>query len=368
MTAATQHLVLVGGGHSHALFLRHWAEQPLPNVNITLISPQRYTPYSGMLPGLIAGHYQFHETHIDLQSVCLKAGAKLLLQSVVSIDTSRKCLVTDNHESVSFDVLSINTGITPALPQSLVGNVIPVKPIAEFFPRWQSEINTLQQLPVSETRNYAVVGGGAAGVELVLAMQHRLSQPDVAAKVSLTLLFRGDNPLEGYSTSVRNKMVKLLNRSGIRLSPGTDVTAEYLAHQGFDSVFWCTQAQAAGWLRQTDLQLSEHGFVAVNSHLQSLSCPDVFAAGDAADFVEKTLPKAGVYAVRQAATLGFNIRARLLQQVMQPYRPQHSFLSLLACGGQTAIAARVNGWLPAFYGRWVWLWKNYIDRKFMEQF
>jgi len=368
MTAATQHLVLVGGGHSHALFLKYWAEQPLPNVNLTLISPQRYTPYSGMLPGLVAGHYQFHETHIDLQSVCTKAGVTLLLQCVVSIDTSRKCLVMDNHDSVSFDVLSINTGITPTLPPSLVGNVIPVKPIAEFFPRWQSEIEALQQLSASETRNYAVVGGGAAGVELVLAMQHRLSLPDVTATVSLTLLYRGDCPLEGYSAPVRKKILALLNRSGIRLSPRTDVTAEFLQHQTFDRVFWCTQAQAAGWLRHTDLQLSERGFVAVNSYLQSLSCSDVFAAGDVADLAENNLPKAGVYAVRQAATLDSNIRARLQQRSLQSYSPQSTYLSLLACGGQTAIAARVNGWLPAFYGRWVWSWKNYIDRKFMDQF
>lgn len=368
MIAAAQHLILVGGGHSHALLLKRWAASPLPNVQITLISPQRYTPYSGMLPGLIAGHYGFYDTHIDLQSVCDKAGVRLLLQRVVGIDTARKQVTMDDQQLLSFDVLSINTGITPALPESLAGNVVPVKPIAAFFPRWQAELDDLQQADAGRKRNYAVVGGGAAGVELVLAMQHRLSQSDIATGVSLSLIFRGEDLLEGYSDAVRHKIRQRLLHAGIRLVPRTEVSASYLDQQAFDRVFWCTQAQPAGWLQHADLQLSDSGFIAVNDCLQSLSCADVFAAGDVADLADRPLPKAGVYAVRQADTLLFNLCARLTGQPLTPYRPQTSFLSLLACGDRSAIAARVNGWLPAFSGRWVWRWKNHIDQKFMRQF
>ena len=49
-------LVLVGGGHAHALALRMLAMRPLAGLRITLVSPSSHTPYSGMLPGLIAGH------------------------------------------------------------------------------------------------------------------------------------------------------------------------------------------------------------------------------------------------------------------------------------------------------------------------
>lgn len=368
MAAAAQHLVLVGGGHSHALLLKHWAARPLPGVHITLISPQRYTPYSGMLPGLIAGHYDFYDTHIDLQSVCQKAGATLLSHRVTGIDSVSRRILMDDNQSLSFDVLSVNSGITPALPSSLQGRVIAVKPIADFYPRWQAELHALQQMPATTTRNYAVVGGGAAGVELVMAMQHRLCQPDIDAGTSLTLIYRGERPLEGYASAVRDKIESLLSRKKIRLLPHTEVTAHYLNTQDYDRVFWCTQAQPADWLQKTDLQLSDRGFIAVNAHLQSVSCNNVFAVGDVADMRDQNLPKAGVYAVRQADTLMHNLRARLQQQPLQIYRPQHSFLSLLACGDRSAIATRVNGWFPAFFGGWVWRWKDRIDRAFMQQF
>ncbi|MDC3312291.1 FAD-dependent oxidoreductase, partial [Alphaproteobacteria bacterium] len=54
-------LILVGGGHANVQVLKAFAMRPILGLRITLISDVAYAPYSGMLPGFVAGRYQFEE-------------------------------------------------------------------------------------------------------------------------------------------------------------------------------------------------------------------------------------------------------------------------------------------------------------------
>ncbi|NOQ14842.1 MAG: hypothetical protein GQ583_10265, partial [Methyloprofundus sp.] len=362
-------LVLVGGGHSHALVLRKWAMNPLPGVRITLISPQTMTPYSGMLPGLIAGHYSFAQTHIDLVKLSLWANIRFIQDSVTAIDVETNTIELKNRPAIEFDIVSIDIGSTPN--QQIEGSAeftTPVKPISEFYQRWNLIQEQAQQ---NKIKSLAVVGGGAGSVEVIMAIAYKLQHNN--SSIQYHLVTAAEDILPSYNRSVINRVKQQLNNYHINIHASARVkklsqgiihcqnTDPVLA----DEIIWCTQASGSTWLQQSKLECDDLGFMKVRQTLQSLHYDHVFAAGDIANMVANPRPKAGVYAVRQAQTLFHNLRAVLLNQALVEYKPQSGFLSLLALGEKQATGSKS---LLSFSGDWVWRWKDSIDVKFMNQF
>lgn len=355
-------LVLIGGGHTHALLIRRLAMKPLPGVRTTLVSDGALTPYSGMLPGLVAGHYTFAETHIDLQRLCRKADVRFINARMTGLDPDAQTVFVAGQPPLQYDALSLDTGSTPNL--SLPGaaeHATGVKPVSGFYQAWE------KLLQADTPGDWGVVGAGAGGVELVLAMAWRLAQrPDIR----LHLIYPGQQILNGYPKRVVRAACAQLERLGVTCHPGFTVsrvtadglvstTGEYLP---LDNSILCTPAAPPDWPQRAGLDTANGGFVAVNEYLQSTSHNTVFAAGDVAEMIHSPRPKAGVYAVRQAPALHHNLRHFFAQTAMEPVSLQKQFLSLLSLGDQSAAGHR-NG--LAFSGRWVWRWKDRIDRQFM---
>jgi len=374
-------LVLVGGGHSHVGVLRMFAMNPEPGVRITVICTDIDTPYSGMLPGYISGHYSFDEVHIDLGRLCAFAGARLYHDAVVGLDRQNQTVICKNRPPVAYDVLSINIGSTPQV-QQVVGAqalAVPVKPIAQFNQRWLALLDKARQWPAHRGRmTVAVVGGGAGGVELVLSMQYRLGHEmkalgRSAEDLKFVLVTSGETILPTHNAGVRQRFAKVLQARQVevhtqaevvQVSPGCLHTRDGRTMDA-DETMWVTQAGGPAWLHSTGLALDDKGFILVNPQLQSLSDPLVFAAGDIASFVERPLEKAGVFAVRMAKPLAENLRRSLRGQPLLAYKPQRHWLALISTGNRFAVASR--GPL-GFAGAWVWRWKDRIDRTFMRRF
>ena len=374
-------LVLVGGGHSHVGLLRMFAMKPEPGVRITVICTDIDTPYSGMLPGYISGHYSFDEVHIDLGRLCAFAGARLYRDAVVGIDRKNQKVICRNRPAVAYDLLSINIGSAPQMPQSDGAQplAVPVKPIAQFNQRWLALLDKVRQWPSHRGRmTIAVVGGGAGGVELLLSMQYRLRNELKALgrnpeDLQFVLLTSGDSILPTHNPGVRARFVKvLLERSVdvhthaevVEVSPGCLHTRDGRTFDA-DETMWVTQAGGPAWLQSTGLALDAQGFILVHPQLQSLNDPLIFAAGDIASFVDQPLEKAGVFAVRMGKPLADNLRRSLRGQKLLPYQPQRHWLALISTGNRYAVASR--GTL-GFAGDWVWRWKDRIDRAFMQRF
>ena len=386
----TQDLVLIGGGHSHAIALKKFGMSPMPGVKLTLITDVMHTPYSGMLPGYVAGLYRFDDCHIDLRPLAQFAQARLIHDRAVGLDLAQNRVLLANRPPIAFDLLSIDIGSTPAVTDipGAKEHAIPVKPISQFLHYWDQLIADL-----SENRNQsmrlAIVGGGAGGVELALSVQahlHRLyqvAQPSTnpATHLELHLFHRGDRLLPERSQWVSQQVEKILRDRGVQIHLGESVQAIEAAptqtvqklvccDSGLqvlcDRIFWVTQAAAAPWLKQSGLATDPKGFVQVNKMLRSVSHPQVFAAGDVAAMVNHPRPKAGVFAVRQGKPLFENLSRVLQGKAPQPFVPQKQTLILLGTGDRKAIASRGSlGWGASSL---LWQWKGWIDRQFMRQF
>lgn len=362
-------LVLIGGGHSHVEVLRQFALKPVPNTDLTLICENAHTPYSGMLPGYVAGHYRYEQVHINLRPLAEAVGAKFYETAAIGINRDNQTVHIEQHPPLPYDQLSINIGSTPNLADAHGAreHAIAVKPIRDFNQRWLALLERVKT--ASGPLHIAVVGGGAGGVELLLAMQHRLA----AYQPRFSLWTRGAQILPTHNTAVQKKLMHVLEARGVEVhcqAAVNAVTARGLVsadgqHHAADEVIWVTRASGAEWLKQTGLALDQNGFIKVTDTLQTNTDPQIFAAGDVASMINHPLEKAGVVAVRQAPILTHNLRNTVTGGSLKPYQPQRHWLALISTGDQYAIASR--GKIIAS-GRWVWRCKDWIDRRFMRRY
>lgn len=375
LMASERNLVLVGGGHSHVQVLRGLGERPVPGVRLTLVSRDVQAPYSGMLPGFIAGHYRFEECHIDLGPLAIFAGATLIHTEVIGIDRAARCLRLRNGPPLPYDLLSLDIGSTPKADDvpGAAEHTIAVKPVDRLAVRWARLVEEVRAASTPPT--LVVVGGGPAGVEMILAMQHRfrmlLGDPP-ERQPRFALVTRG-GLLERHNRFVRAAFRRVLARRGVAVHADAAVARVEAGclHTSdgrripFDHALWAVQAGAAPWLPGTGLDLDSGGFVAVDETLRSTNDPCVFAAGDVASMRGHPREKAGVIAVRQGPPLAANLRRALAGEPLEPFVPQAQWLALISTGDRHAVASR--GWLHA-EGDWVWRIKDRIDRRFMRRF
>ncbi len=404
-TSQISRILLVGGGHTHMLLIREWAIAPVPDVELILVSESEHTPYSGMLPGHIAGLYTYEECHINLRQITQNAHVEMLVDRVVGLDLSAKIAICQSSPPLPFDIVSIDIGSTPRVP-SLADTHnygVPIKPVSEFLRVWQTWLNSLppernqesdRKRNPTRTHSLGIIGGGAGGIELALAMDTRLRMRGMD-NFTIRLFHQGKSLLSNSSPQIQYHFTHVLAARKIqvhldaqvsRLTAHSNSTQSQTQSQiwvecqsgdrvSCDRVFWVTHATAPAWLQQTGLELDPQGFILVKETLQSVSCPYVFAAGDIASLDLNPCPKAGVFAVRQAKPLWNNIQRFLKGQTLQPYRPQKRYLSLIGTG---VVRDRNGQWQPqaiASWGTltwgpatWIWRWKDWIDQRFMQKF
>ena len=379
-TPNVRDLLLVGGGHSHVQVLKHFAMHPVPGVRLTLISDDYVSPYSGMVPGYIAGHYSLDEVQIALGPLCRRAGARFICANVTGLDRDSRRVLMAGRPALRYDVLSINSGAQPDL-QGMPG--IAVKPISRFLSQWPELLATMRSRSAADSsssgrrmRGVMLVGAGAGGIELAFAC--RASLP---AQVPIKLV--GPTLLPGSNRIAKKLVRRAMYEKNIvyitqrvtkarTTAEGFSVTLANETIEETGQLLWVTDVCAPNWLAESGLDCDDKGFVSVNESMQSINDSQIFVAGDAAHLQGQERAKAGVFAVRVAPVLAKNLARAVqglpLQGPRSRFRPQSSFLTLIGLGAPDrpdAIAIR-GSW--ASRSKIFWRLKERIDRRFVRRF
>ena len=338
-------LVLLGGGHAHAIVLHALRQFVSKNLDVVLVSEGTQHTYSAMVPGVIAGHYVPEQAQIDLQALARGAGAAFHQGRVEQIAPGSKQVVLAGGVLLRYDVLSLNLGSVPAaVPRGATA----VKPFDTLLARWREVTEHGPAAP-----RIAVTGAGAGGMELGMAMKYALDRRGRGGAVELF------SDQLNFTPAVDTRLRRALDRLGIPLNIGQSVP------EGFDATFWATGVSALPLLRESGLRTDEHGFVRVGPQLCSESHREVFAAGDCASFMGGALPKSASHAVRQGTVLAENLKRAVRGMGLLDYEPQAEALLLVSCGAKYEIASR-GGWSAE--GKWLWRWKDWLDRRWTGRF
>ncbi len=363
-----KHLVLVGGGHSHLFVLEHLAHITLREVRVTLITPSRWQEYSGMLPGWMAGTYQLDECRIDLLPLVTQAGIQFIEDSISGMDAEKRCVCLSDGTHIPYDLLSLDVGSESDLEwlQALGDKLVPLRPLAEFRTAW---LDIVRECCDQISFKLAIVGGGAAGIEIALAAAKTLREQNPASQIVLVAGLRGVLP--DHAPRVQQAALKALAEANIDVinerSAGT--SNSLLLSDGrvlnANKVIAATGSKPALWLRLSKLNLDSEGYVLVDEHHRSLSHHNVFSAGNVCSRIDVKLPRSGVHAVRVGPVLAHNLLAALERKPLVNYQPKPNSLYLLSCSNGRAILSW-GAWSTV--GRWAWYLKDHIDRRFIKRF
>ncbi|XUU60496.1 FAD-dependent oxidoreductase [Erythrobacter sp. HA6-11] len=360
-------LLLIGGGHAQLAVIKDWIDHGLPVARAALIDPASHARYSGTVPGIISGQHGARHGQVDLAKLCERAGIERIEDRVVAIDPDARTVTLGSGEQVRFDIASIDTGGVGQAEQILgrSDKLIDVRPIHGFIANWRD----LVEQHKGKQLHVAVIGGGAGGVELALAIRNAKGMQPAPQVV---LIAGKARLLPELGSWVRGLAERELERQGIPLIEADAqfragaLTVQGQALEPIDAVIAAVGSGAPQWPGESGLATDPRGFIAVDGFQRSTSHQHIFASGDVAQRMDRRVPHAGVHAVHTGPVLAANLRALAAgEQSSETYTPRPASLYLLSNGTGEAIMS--YGWLGG-QGAWAQRWKEAIDKRWLDQY
>jgi len=342
-------------------------------TRLTCVSNRTVATYSGMLSGVLAGQYSPSRMEIDLVRLCAACNVRFIHGGATGLDVEGRLLKIEDRPPIRYDVLSIGIGSRPIVPPgSALG--LTIKPMQTFLSRLEHKLRECQAHAEGRPLRIAIVGGGAAGVEITFCLPRFVEQTiGNSSAVEFCIVENGSELLAGMPSRTRSLAMQELSKRNVEIMldsrveslTDTSIVFESRDERAADLVIWATSATAQDSLASFDLPVDDRGFLLTSDTLQSIGSKAVFVVGDSGTIQGSNLAKAGVYAVRQGPILFENMGRFLRGESLKSWRPQKQFLTLLNSGDGRAIAT-YGGW--SAHAKWCWRLKDWIDSRFMDKY
>ncbi len=346
-------IVLAGGGHTHSLLLRRWAMNPdsRPGCEITLINRSSTTLYSGMLPGLISGHYSIDEVEIDLRRLTQLSGVGLIVAEIVGLDLINRQILLDNRPPINFQVLSLNVGCQTFSNKELVEQsseleIMPIKPVEKALSWLQKQD---EEVAKSSCSAFTIVGSGFTAIEVALALRNRWPSRKLFLKLNK------ENLQYSFEKVLAAARVEIIYNDEDMQSPA----------------LFCTGINLPEWLKSSELPINPDSRILTSNTFQVQGNPSIFATGDCAVIKDFYCPPSGVFAVKSSKPLARNLESLVKGLPLKNWYPPIDFLQLIGfqkTSSQTSYS--IASWNKFVIGPSPFLWniKERIDRRFMQKF
>ncbi len=349
----SDHLVLAGGGHTHALVLLRWAMKSKlkPAGLITLVNQSSTTIYSGMFPGVVAGKYKIDEILIDLRSLAAKAGVTFVQAEIEGIDLKKKKLLLAGRPEIEYSSLSLNIGTktnfhSKSLIRSDEKSAVPIKPFSKAL-----KFIIDQDIYKDDlfAKPFVIIGSGLAGIEIAFSLRKRWPKRVIQLKVK-----PGIELNKNLLKTIQDLNIEIIHKDSNILSP----------------VLICTGNKSFEWIKDSGLPVNKNGRVLTNANLQVLHYPELFAVGDCGVIKDNYRPSSGVWAVRSALPLARNLEKKSKGLKLEKWNPQRKAIQLLDINNSKKDSKAFLVWGGLMIGPYKFLskLKELIDNKFISKF
>jgi NADH dehydrogenase FAD-containing subunit len=364
-----KNLVLAGGGHAHMVTLANLHAFVEKGYHVTVIGPSEYHYYSGMGPGMLGQTYKPEEIRFATRHVVDKKGGRFVLGKVVKIDPQAQSVHLDSGDTVPYDVLSCNLG--SQVPEEIITDgledIYLVKPIE----RLAAARKRILELGSQKKIAVGIIGGGPSSVEISgniwrLTREPGMQPADIKILTSKTLMPHQPAGVRKKAlTSLRARGIEIVENCDIQQIKTGSVTEVSGKEHELDVIFVAVGVKPSQVFNASGIPTGPDGGMLVNKYLQSTGFSNIFGGGDCICFKDSPLDKVGVYAVRQNPIIYHNLMATLEGSELQSFNPGGEYLLIFNLGDGTGI---FHKWWILFGGRLAFIFKDYLDRKFIREF
>ncbi|MES2930405.1 MAG: NAD(P)/FAD-dependent oxidoreductase [Patescibacteria group bacterium] len=384
-------IVILGGGFGGLYtYLSLKKQFKKDEIDITIVNRTNYFLFTPLLHEVATGSIAHHQVVESIRQIIYKGNATLHVAELMSVDCERK-IVTTSIAEIPYDILVVALGATTNFfnAPGAQENCFVLKDLHDaialrtaFIEAFEKASEIKDPQARKKVLSFAIVGGGATGVELVSETADLFLNTFSkyyrglikTSDITLSIINRDPELLNVFHPRLRKNALRVLRHNGVNVILNTGVkevkkNGIVLADDSLleaNLVVWTAGVKPNVPAFAHPVAQDPSGRIVVNSSLQILECPNVFVIGDMASLAGKNgkaLPMLAQVAVRQGTHTGKNIKRLLEGQELMPfvYRSQGELASL----GQWHAVANIGG--IRFSGAFAWfLWRTIYLFKFLS--